>query len=182
MSQLKPDDWVRAARTCLAEDGVDKVRVEALARELGVSKGSFYWHFRDRRSLLDAILEHWEQEATSDIIARVEALAGPSPDRLWALMKTTFRTPLEVDRFEASLRAWASRDPRAQGAVRKVDRRRIGYVEGLLKEAGIPRPTARHRAHLLYRALVGEFVMRSSGEKASTEAALRELHTLLVLK
>ncbi|MEL6184707.1 MAG: TetR/AcrR family transcriptional regulator [Myxococcota bacterium] len=180
MSQLGPDDWVRVASAGLAEGGVDKIRVEALARTLGVSKGSFYWHFRDRRSLLDSILARWEREATSNIIERVEALSGSPAERLKALMDITFRTPLEADRFEAALRAWAAGDERAQAAVRKVDRRRIGYVEGLLEEAGVPPAQAAHRAHLLYRTLVGEFVMRSSGEKASSARALGELRKLML--
>ncbi|MEM1023120.1 MAG: TetR/AcrR family transcriptional regulator [Myxococcota bacterium] len=165
---------------CLSEEGVEQVRVERLAKRLGVSKGSFYWHFDGRPALLDAVLDRWETVATTAIIEQVETLAGPPKDRLWTLMTITFRTSVEADRMEAALRAWAAADPPTRKTVRRVDRRRLRYVEGLLQEAGLAKPQARQRAHILYRTLVGEFVMRSSGEKPTSQRALRTLHTLLV--
>lgn len=182
MAQLRREDWIRAAIDKLASEGVDRVRVEPLAKTLGVSKGSFYWHFEDRRALLDAVLEAWEEDATSAIIREMEALGGKAEDRLWALAKRTFGTPVEHDRHEAALRAWASNDEAAQIVTQRVDKRRITYVKELLEGADIPTKQARLRAQLLYRTLVGEFVMRSSGDRALGPSALRELHTLLLTK
>src|ERR671910_2473019 len=67
---LKAEDWVEAARAVMAEGGIDAVAVEPLARRLGVTKGSFYWHFKDRRALLETTLERWEEEST---VARISA-------------------------------------------------------------------------------------------------------------
>src|SRR5215217_5141721 len=67
---LKAEVWVGAARAAMAEGGIDAVAVEPLARRLGVTKGSFYWHFKDRRALLEATLEGWEEESTE---ARISA-------------------------------------------------------------------------------------------------------------
>lgn len=178
--KLGPNDWIRAAQRCLAEEGIDSVRVEPLAKALGVSKGSFYWHFKDRRSLIEAMLEVWEEEATLAIIAEVEALSGRPEDRLRSLMLRTLRAPLDADRFESALRGWASQDEVAQKTLRRVDRRRLGYVTELLEEAGVSRASAQRRAHILYRTLVGEFMMRSTGEKGLSRAAIDELHNLLL--
>ncbi|MET0387197.1 MAG: helix-turn-helix domain-containing protein, partial [Polyangiales bacterium] len=74
-------DWVTAGLAVLAQQGADAIKVEPLARELGVTKGSFYWHFRDRDALLKAILSHWQTVATAARLARVDALGGTPAER-----------------------------------------------------------------------------------------------------
>src|SRR5829696_6845194 len=74
---LKAEDWVEAARAVMAEGGIEAVAVEPLARQLGVTKGSFYWHFKDRRALLEATLERWEEESTEARIAASRRISDP---------------------------------------------------------------------------------------------------------
>src|SRR5829696_2935770 len=81
---LKAEDWVEAARAAMVEGGIDAVAVEPLARRLGVTKGSFYWHFRDRRALLDATLERWQEESTEERISASRRIADPK-ERLTGL-------------------------------------------------------------------------------------------------
>lgn len=182
MARLGPEDWIHAALRRLGRDGVEQVRVEVLAKDLGVSKGSFYWHFADRPALLQATLDTWAQEATQAIIDEVEA-SDPAPAaRLWALMRRVFGTPTGVDLLETALRAWATRDEAAQAAVRRVDQRRTKYVQGILQELGHPAPEARRRATLLYRVLMGEFIVRSYGTRAMSNAHLEALHATLVAR
>src|SRR5258708_33968522 len=103
-------DWLEAAKAALAEHGVDAVRIEPLAQRLGITKGSFYWHFRDRPALLAALLEEWEKEATLAIIDQVESRGGGAGARLLRLFLLT----LDADpRLERQLRAWAAGDPAA---------------------------------------------------------------------
>src|SRR5829696_5322648 len=94
---LKAEDWVAAARAAMAEGGIDAVAVEPLARRLGVTKGSFYWHFKDRKALLKATLERWEKESTEARISASRRISDPN-ERLVRLGEEVFgEAPLEGD-------------------------------------------------------------------------------------
>lgn len=156
------------------------MRVEPLAKELGVSKGSFYWHFSDRAAFLEAIVDAWEQQGTHAIIEAVERGPDDPSERLWALFERTFGTEAEVDAFETAVRAWATRDAHARAVTKRVDRRRLAFVADLLRAAGIPKAEAKRRADLLYCTLIGEFFQRSYGKAKLERTALRSLHRLLL--
>lgn len=145
--RLEAQDWIDAALAILAEQGVDGVRVEPLAKRLGVTKGSFYWHFKDRDALLERILEHWRRHATLDIIERLERSADPT-----ARFKNLLRIPFHGEKsnrgaeVELSIRLWGRRDAGARAALQEVDKLRLKYIQGLLEEAGLKRPDAIPRA------------------------------------
>ena len=105
MAKKTADGWALAALRALAEGGVPAVRVEVLARRLGVTKGSFYHHFESRRQLLDRAVEAWEQLATEQVIETVNAGAGTPEERLVALAKVVFPAHEMNDAIEAALRA-----------------------------------------------------------------------------
>ena len=107
---LQRADWIRAAFARLAQDGIDAVRVEVLARDLHVSKGSFYWHFRDRDELAGAMLEQWEEDERAWLEAAVAD--ERSAAARWAEL-VAYLTDEAHSRLEAALRDWARRDPRA---------------------------------------------------------------------
>src|SRR3984957_6647595 len=116
---LRRGDWVRAAFARLAQDGIDAVRVEVLARDLHVSKGSFYWHFRDRDELAGAMLEQWDEDERAWLAAAV------ADERSAAARWGGLVGPLTDDahfRLEAGLRDWARRDQRAAERARGVER------------------------------------------------------------
>jgi AcrR family transcriptional regulator len=181
MASLTATDWVMAAARTLSAEGVDHIRIEVLARDLKVSKGSFYWHFANRDALLAALLAMWESLGTEAIIADVEAQAANAPDRVNALIARTFDHP-EYDGTELGIRAWAQRDPDARAAVERVDARRIGYVHRLLTDCGVDPATAKTRTEFLYRTLIGEFVLRSHGSPPLPKQALRELGDSLIAR
>ncbi len=180
MATLTPTDWVMAAARRLSAEGVDHIRVEGLARDLKVSKGSFYWHFTNRDALLAALLAMWESEGTEAIIADVDGSAASPKDRINTLIDRTFGQP-QHDGIELGIRAWAQRDPAARATVERVDARRIGYVNGLLVACGVEPATARTRTEFMYRTLIGEFVLRSHGSPPLPQRALRELGASLVI-
>ncbi|MEZ4247941.1 MAG: TetR/AcrR family transcriptional regulator [Polyangiales bacterium] len=180
MSRLSANDWVRAATLRFAASGADAVRVEPLAKELGVSKGSFYWHFVDRAALLEAVVDAWERHGTYAIIEAVERGSETPAERLWSLFEHTFGTPTEVEAFETAVRAWATLDPHARAVAKRVDARRLAFVTELLCAAGIPKPEAKRRADLLYCALIGELFQRSYGKPKLRRDALRSLHGMLL--
>lgn len=158
--KLDRSDWVKAGLAALAAGGIEAVRVERLAIALKVSKGSFYWHFRDRPALLAAMLESWQAKATGDIIDRVEALGGDASARLAALLSIVFRSD---GRLEMAVRDWASRDTAAREAQAIVDQRRLAYVERLFLEHGFDAREAGARARFAYQALIGQFSLGSQG-------------------
>ena len=154
--RLSSRDWVDAALRTLVEQGIDALRVERLAAAMGVTKGSFYWHFKDQKALLAAVLTAWEARATSDIIFNVEAQGGDARARLRALAIIVFGSDGVLER---QVRAWAARDPAAAEVQDRVDERRIGYVSGLFEAAGFTPEHAQARAVFVYQALIGQFAL-----------------------
>lgn len=155
-TKLDRDAWIAAGLAMLADGGVDAVRVERLAAVLKVTKGSFYWHFRDRAALLSALVEAWQAEATGDIIAWVEARGGNAAARLTSLMSFVVRSD---GRLDMAVRDWSGRDPAVLEAQVAVDARRLAYVQALFRELGFGEAEAGARARFAYQALIGQFRM-----------------------
>ena len=121
--------WIEEGLRALAAGGPDAVRVEALARTLGVSKGGFYGHFSDRSALLAEMLDSWEQMSTREVIERVEREGGDAKVKLRKAGALTFsRTLLPID---LAVRDWARRDPAVAKRLRRVDNQRMEYLRVL---------------------------------------------------
>ena len=176
---LGREAWIAAALAARAAGVVEAVRVEVLARQLEVTKGSFYWHFADRRALLDAMVARWETTTTSDVMATIEARGGAAAERLRRLIALCFRGG-GVDQVESALRRWGSTDAAVHPILDRIDRARIAYVAGLLTEHGLPAATARDRARLLYLTMIGEFTWTSHGGSATPRRTLEALADLLL--
>lgn len=143
--------WTKAALELLAEQGIDGVRVELLAKRLGVTKGSFYWHFKDRDALHEAMLDLWRRRATVAIIDRLEARNEPPDARLAALIRLAFAPKADQGaQVELSIRLWSRRDPRPRAALAEVDALRLRYTAGLFREMGLSREAADARAVVAY--------------------------------
>lgn len=153
--RLTRDDWVFAGLSALARAGSGALKADVLAKSLGVSRGSFYWHFTDLTAFHRAILDAWEDRATSQVIAAVDAAPGGRGDRLLELTRLVFGADGSLER---QVRSWAAHDPVASAAQDRVDRRRVAYVKALFISAGFDEPQATLRARVLYLALIGQFV------------------------
>ncbi len=173
-ASLGPEAWLAAAWEELGRGGVEGVRVEPLAARLGVTKGSFYWHFRDRAALLDALLTDWERRATQRVIALVDGASEAPRERLAALLRVTTKAPDAAD-AESAIRAWGAHDERARERLARIDEQRERYVEDLLVAAGVRRSLARHRARALYLALIGEYARVAHGGAPTSPATWGEL-------
>jgi AcrR family transcriptional regulator len=126
--------WVEAALRALAEGGPDAVRIEPLAKELGVTKGGFYWHFADRPALLEEMLDTWERVSIDEAIERVEREGGDARDRLrrlFALASAGDELARLVLRTDLAVRDWARRDPAVATRLQRVDNRRMDYLRSL---------------------------------------------------
>ncbi len=180
MSKKSQLDWVNGAVVALGDGGIDAVRIEPLAAALGVSKGSFYHHFSNRRALLLAVLEQWEQLGTSAIIGEVEAASDDPAGRLAALVRISCTPDRLGDAIETSIRAWAATDDIAQAAATRVDQRRLDYVTTLLMGVGMKRPQAKRRAAMFYRVIIGDTTWRMAGGRQHTRRELDDLTALLL--
>jgi len=131
------------------------VCIEPMARLLGVTKGSFYWHFKDRGDFLDRLLEYWETEMTEKISAHVEHTRGKPKKQLLALLEHIVKE--EINRYDAAVRAWALYDERAAKVVRRVDERRLAYCQQLFLDMGFSPEQADIRSRMSYHYVVGEY-------------------------
>lgn len=147
--QLTADDWIKEGLKALAKSGFTALKADPLAKAMGVSRGSFYWHFADLGAFHAAVLKRWREIAAEQIIADVEA-GGDEP--LEALLRRSFGARLDLER---AVRNWAAFDAAAQGAVRAIDRRRIDYIATLLTMRGLVPATAQARAQILYWTFLG---------------------------
>lgn len=164
MARLNREDWLRGAFSMLTEGTIADVKVEPLAKRLGVTKGSFYWHFDDRPALLAALLDYWVHIDTEAIIELVgEGDVADPVEALRQLVTVTFGNSSEFDNVEAAIRDWASADPTAAKVCSEIDERRLGYVTDLLIAAGVEPAAALERAHLFYRIVIGEYTWRRYG-------------------
>jgi len=149
------DDWIESAVQMLVRQGVDGVRVEVLARKLGVTKGSFYWHFEDRDALLEAMIGAWEEE-TRQLLA--DANEGPPGlGRLRSLLETISRSFGRLP--DAAIYSWALRDPAVSKRGAAVDRHRIDFMLQAAVDAGISRVKAERISSFGYLSYCG-WVMR----------------------
>ncbi len=150
-TRLSAGDWEAAALDALADSGLAGVAIEPLARRLGVTKGSFYWHFVDRDALLRAALRRWEESYTERVIARLADVREPR-ERLGRLIASVLASG-RSDRIHIALAA--ARHPLVREAVARVTRRRLAYLESCYVDLGLPRREARRSALLAYTAYVG---------------------------
>lgn len=151
-TNLSREDWILAAQRVLVKGGVDAVRVDLLAKELGITRGSFYYHFTNRGELLEAILSHWRMRATEDVISFLRQSERTPKEQLSHLLELPLhgQAAREASAIELGIRAWARRDEQARRAIDEVDRHRLNYIEGLLIQAGVAEGEAGDRASLLY--------------------------------
>ena len=152
MRRLTPEDWIRAAIEGLLKRGAQGVRIASLARELGVTPGSFYWHFRDRDAFRDEVLQYWVKQ----MIARAASAAGhvgSGVEQLRALPDILMDRRLPD--YDTAMRTWALSESVVAAAVAKADELRMRRLTGMLNEAGFSREDAALRAQILFWTFLG---------------------------
>lgn len=149
----------------MASGGLKALSVEAIARTLSVTKGSFYHHFESRDALLDAILERWRAQATETLIQAAEIQPSPA-QQLRSLMDIIFTYATDQEPLEVVIRSIASTDAKVAAYVTAVDQRRLDYVRALFEAIGLDAQQADLRTRTLYRLVIGDALWRSAGEPA----------------
>ena len=150
--RLSAEDWAQAALELIAEQGVAAVAVEPLARRLGVTKGSFYWHFPSREALLQAALERWESVEQESVFGTLEQVPDPR-ERLRSLFRMVAHEYQSHVIYSALLKALDN--PAVQPVIDRVSKRRLDYLTASFRQAGLGREDALNRARLTYAAYVG---------------------------
>lgn len=180
--RLTKDDWTAAGLEALIEGGVGAVAIEPLAKRLGATKGSAYWHFPNREALLRATLERWEIEHTERIIAMLEP--EPDPKQRFRLLIENVMRHAGADAAELALLA-AADDPVVAPVVARVSERRIGYLVELYRGLGLGLAESRRRAVVAYSVYLGHAQLARSAPdavprgRATLRAYIDELTDLL---
>ncbi|WP_207796545.1 TetR/AcrR family transcriptional regulator [Sphingomonas oleivorans] len=179
--RLTKSDWIGHGLRTLAAHGPSALKIGAMAAELHVSRGSFYWHFRDIADFRSRLLESWKDWATQRVIRELEA-DHDEPDRLKSLLSRAFsgepRDDLSIRSLDKALRAWAIDDDKVAAVVASVDADRMAFISKLLEESGVESQKAAHRAAFLYWAYLGQPIVIKSGLLSSTAAAIDDISDL----
>jgi AcrR family transcriptional regulator len=173
--------WIDEGLDALAAGGPDAVRIESLARALGVSKGGFYGYFADRRALLDEMLDAWERSSVDEVIERVEAGGGDAGARLRRLSGLAGARRGEVLRIDLAVRDWARRDKRVARRLKRVDNRRMDYLRTLFRPLCRDEDDVEVRCLLFYSLWIGShFIAADHPERTRSDVlrlALERLET-----
>ena len=152
-------DWIGTAVEALARDGLRAVAVEPLAERLGATKGSFYWHFRDRNALLQAAVEHWEATVIDESITRLDEIADPL-ERHAATVDLLNNSPKDVKIFLVLL--WNADHPVIGPAIERIVRKRMTYSQRLREQAGLAPEQAERSAMHAYSVWLGLQLLRQA--------------------
>ncbi len=164
-SQLTPKDWIDAGTEVLVDKSIDAVTVDSLSKALGVTRGSFYWHFTDRGDLLARMLQAWRDAATEQVISRFEREGVSARELVSELLTLPFRgrAASRASSIELAIRGWARRDEMARKAVDEVDAQRLSYIAQCFSALGFDIAEARSRAFLLYGYELAEALLSGQG-------------------
>ena len=169
-TRLSPDLWLDAGLTALAAEGPGAIAAEPLARRLGTTKGSFYWHFKDVPAFHHALLRHWQSEGLAAVVEVLQSQAGPDQ----ALRD--FGRGILGDPVETALRSWALSFAPAKAALQEVDAERLACITRLLTRLDLPNPDF---AHALMGALIGLGQMQVNDPKRAYDTLI---DTVLALR
>ena len=171
--------WVDEGLRALASGGPDAVRVEALARKLGVTKGGFYWHFDDRRALLQEMLDTWERTGVDEVIERVEGEGGDARAKLRRLFGVT-SSGGDLMEIELAIRDWARRDKAVARRLRRVDNRRMEYMRSLVADFCPDDNEVEARCMLAFSLWIGNhFMAAQHGDRTRSQVLQLAIDRLL---
>jgi AcrR family transcriptional regulator len=163
--RLSAKDWVDAATDLLINSNVNDIEIPNLSRRLGVTKGSFYWHFDVLKELLNAILKDWQKRMTTDVSLRAEH-AGTTAELALKYLLGLIRKPRPTrnSAIERSIRDWARTDAVARASVVEVDEMRLAFFEDLFRRQGLSEKEAGIRAYAAYSMMMGDSILKETIE------------------
>ncbi len=174
--RMSREDWLGHALDALEKEG-GVLTIDALSRRLGVSRGSFYWHFKDRTDFIRQLVDYWSTISLSSVDSEVDIPEVDAKQRLLFLMEAIVHRRLS--RYDNAIRAWASRDPAAEKMVKKIDDYRLDYVGSLFAEIGFEGDELKMRTRTLvvYFSLEPALFSRTSQKEQLKQ--IKNMHALL---
>jgi AcrR family transcriptional regulator len=172
LTRTPRSSWIEQGLSALAGGGPDAVRIEPLARALGVTKGGFYWHFDDRRALLEEMLDSWEHASVDEVIARVEREPGDARAKLRQLFALAASSP-EVLRIDLAVRDWARRDKAVARRQRRIDNRRMDYMRSLFGDFCPDEDDVEARGMLAFALAIGSHFIAADHDGRSRGQVLK---------
>jgi len=172
--RLTKSDWIKHGLRTLANEGANALKVGPMSTALKVSRGSFYWHFRDIADFRSQLLRSWQERSTDQIIQELEAEKA-EPGRLKHLMKQAFNVSRDLDR---AIRSWAAEDEDVARIVATVDDRRVAYMAKMLVAAGVESRRALPRATFMYWAYLGQTMVMDPRHSSIPPVAIDDISDL----
>jgi len=161
------ENWLDAAYETLVKSGVDAVRIATLAERLKLSRASFYWFFKDRDALLEALLERWRQKNTGSLVRQSETYAETIVEAMLNVTDCWFRKEMFDSRLEFAIRSWAIQSPKLQKELQAADNVRTEAIKRMLMRFGMPEETADVRARAVYLIQIGYISAHVSEDMAT---------------
>lgn len=154
------DLWLDAAYGVLTTAGVEAVKVMPLAKMLGLTRTSFYWHFKDRDALLEAMVQRWERRNTGTLVARCEAFAASVSEAMLNVFDCWLNPALFDSRLDLAIRNWARTDPALQARLDRADAARSAAMAAMFRRFGFPEVQAQVRAQTVLYTQIGYISMQ----------------------
>jgi AcrR family transcriptional regulator len=158
-SRLTKADWLQAALKILADAGIESVKIVPLAKQLGVTSGSFYWHFHNRPELYQALLDYWEREMTVNPLEAAKSFQGPPEERIWRLMERVMDTGLA--KYDIAVWHWAQFDSMAHEVFTRSINKRFSLCRWMFEQAGFDKVQAEVRSRMMVIYMMGESTLLS---------------------
>jgi AcrR family transcriptional regulator len=165
--------WLAAAKQALLDTGLDAVKIQPLASRLGISRTSFYWFFRDRTALLDALLEEWEAKNTGAFVEACEAYAETITEGLLNLIAVFHDESVFEPRLDFAVRGWAHQSEAVTARVNAADERRLAAIRAMFERFGYASDDADVRARTVYLVQIGYISMQVQESTATRMSRVR---------
>ena len=175
--RLSRENWIRVALDRLTTNGIEGVRIVPLAEQMGVTSGSFYWHFKSRRELHEALLDYWEREMTDAAMVAAKGFDGLPEERIWGLMEQVMRAGFA--RYDLAIWHWAQSDIAVQAVFQRALEKRFSFAKWMFMEAGFDAIQAEARGRMMVVYMMGESTLIPDGPGKRTKLLRVRYETLI---
>jgi AcrR family transcriptional regulator len=172
--RLSREQWLALALEEVAKVGGAKLRIDKLVQSLGVTKGSFYWHFKNRDDFVQSLAEFWARYTTGQVIERLAQVKGDAKDRLLTLMEIIFT--IGLDKYELPMRAWAAEEPHIAHLVQEAEAQRLAFIRSILAEMGFQGSELEMRARVFVCYAAGEHVFFTRENVEEQQKTIKAVH------
>lgn len=175
---LKKEHWLEKALLALSKSGGQKPRIESLVAEIGVSRGSFYWHFKDRAEFIRELVDYWHRESTLVVVSRLDEKGASAQEKLRMLMEMV--CVQKLTRHDQAVRNWALGEQGVEEQVMRTDEFRCAYVKKLFKDCGFSDQDAKFRATIFVSEASREGLLFNAMNEKERRKRARMFYELLM--